>query len=230
MATIINLGVAGVRMGASTLNVSEMRALVVDDGVPQGYKLHIFLIRLECGKWLVADSDFYLSLFDVADRDAMSIARSAPFPFTGRPYLGIPQLSDQEVNALRVVYRLLGELRGLMASTVLPTQGSSSSSSMDTASEVYGLSVSGNLLAEAYVFIPRGQRALGSDGTVWSVAELSPGVGHVAQSMADIGTVWGIEAQSAPNTLNQIRLSREEKESIEKAIQDGKGDGRVDRK
>ena len=227
MATSINMGVAGVRLGTSTLNVWEMRALVVDEDAPWGYKLHIFMIRLECGKWIVADSDFYLSLFDVADRDAVSLARTAPFPFCGKPYLGIPKLSDQEVNALGLVYRLLGELRGVMM-TVLPTVGSSSSSSSDTALEVFGLAVIGDLRADAYQFFPRSQRASGSDGTVWSAAEFFPGVGHVAQSVADIGTVWGIEAQSEANLLNQFRLSREEKESIENATQKGKGDGRDD--
>ena len=225
MATAINMGVAGVRLGTSTLNVWEMRALVVDEDAPWGYKLHIFMIRLECGKWIVADSDFYLSLFDTADRDAVSLARTAPFPFCGKPYLGIPKLSDQEVNALGLVYRLLGELRGVMM-TVLPTVGSSSSSSSDTALEVFGQAVIGDLRADAYQFFPRSQRALALDGTVWSVAELFRGVGHVAQSVADIGTVWGIEAMSEAVLLNQFRLSREEKESIENATQKGKGDGR----
>jgi hypothetical protein len=177
MATVIIIGVAGPHMGALTLDVSEMQALVAVDGVPQEYEQHIFMLRIDGGKWIVADSDLNLSLLDIADEEVVPLARAAPFPAPGRPYLGIRQLSDQEVSALRLAARRLGELHGVKAPTVLPTGGSSSWLFSDTALESFGQVVSGDLQADANVFIPRGRCALVSVGTDWSVAELVPDAG-----------------------------------------------------
>jgi len=217
MATVVIIGGVGLHMGASTLDVLEMRALVALIGVPQASEHHAFMLRIDGGKWVVTDSDSKRSLLNIEDEEVLPLALAAPFPAPGRPYLGIRQPFDQEVSALTLAARLFGEVHYVQAPTVFPTCGSSSWLCSDTALESFGLAVSGNLHADANVFIPRGTRALVSDGTDWSVAELVSDVIHVAQ-----------ETQSEANILKQFRLSRGKRESVEKAKEEGEGKGKCD--
>ena len=98
MATTIRVGVLGDHRDALTQDIEEMQALVAIDGVVEDFEHHLFLVRIDGSRWVVADSDCTLSVLDIAVEDVVPLGRRTRYPDPGRPYLGLRVLEIQDKN------------------------------------------------------------------------------------------------------------------------------------
>ena len=104
--------VATAAMAVMSHDVAEKQVLIRMEGEPQGYWLHLLMLRLDNARWVTVDPQMEMVVEDLSGEELIPVPRASPLPAAGRPYLVHDPIDEAGMIALRARAVALAEIHG----------------------------------------------------------------------------------------------------------------------